>query len=63
MACQHHAGRWCARLRWRRRQPTHSWALDAVEHGRAVLWARLAGGAGTAAARDTAVLAGARQAA
>eukprot|EP00955_Chlamydomonas_euryale_P018854 201059-Chlamydomonas_euryale.AAC.1 len=38
-------------------------ALDAMEHGRAVLWARLAGVAGTAAAQDTAVLAGARQAA
>eukprot|EP00955_Chlamydomonas_euryale_P032861 345202-Chlamydomonas_euryale.AAC.1 len=33
-----------------------------MEHGRAVLWARLAGEAATAAAQDTEVLAGARQA-
>eukprot|EP00955_Chlamydomonas_euryale_P060234 357658-Chlamydomonas_euryale.AAC.4 len=38
-------------------------ALDAMEHGRTVLQARLAGGAATAAAQDTEVLAGARQAA
>eukprot|EP00955_Chlamydomonas_euryale_P021691 229139-Chlamydomonas_euryale.AAC.1 len=37
-------------------------ALDVMEHGRAVLWARLASGAGTAAAQDMAVRAGARQA-
>jgi len=43
--------------------PVCAMALDAMEHGRAVLWARLAGGAGTAVAQDTAVLAGARQAA
>eukprot|EP00955_Chlamydomonas_euryale_P039825 351515-Chlamydomonas_euryale.AAC.8 len=28
-------------------------ALDAMEHGQTVLWARLAGGAATAAAQDT----------
>eukprot|EP00955_Chlamydomonas_euryale_P030320 319615-Chlamydomonas_euryale.AAC.1 len=34
--------------------PVCAIALDAMEHGRAVLKARLAGGAGTAAAQDTA---------
>eukprot|EP00955_Chlamydomonas_euryale_P015410 165025-Chlamydomonas_euryale.AAC.1 len=43
--------------------PVYAMALNVMEHGRTVLWAHLAGGAGTAAAQDTTVLAGARQAA
>eukprot|EP00955_Chlamydomonas_euryale_P001379 16179-Chlamydomonas_euryale.AAC.1 len=43
--------------------PVCAIALDAMEHGRTVLWACLASGTATAAAQDTEVLAGARQAA
>eukprot|EP00955_Chlamydomonas_euryale_P010396 111719-Chlamydomonas_euryale.AAC.1 len=43
--------------------PVCAMALDAMEHDRTVLWARLAGVAATAAAQATEVLAGARQAA
>eukprot|EP00955_Chlamydomonas_euryale_P022349 236122-Chlamydomonas_euryale.AAC.1 len=43
--------------------PVCAMALDAIEHGWTVLWARLAGMAATAAALDTGGLAGALQAA